>query len=457
MQSLAISRAITLLVLLLAGGARAQDAAQSLDSPLGTGTGLTFSASRDKTALRFGFTRQVIAKDEQQIPRHTGFSWSLALEGAVSDTGSKALLVSPGGDFISPGLTLKLDLGYSSAMAQRTEAYEQACGEFIELLEEREKAKAQASCVREVGRLAKLMAPQVDVSEAKQCSEALTALSQAVSEAELEKLRPSVRARYLELLDEGMEDTSGQVNAAIARVRKALEPPANGGPKKKRFASCEELRSEDPEAYDRIIGPHRLPDYRYRFAINGIAETRSARYVPVGEGGPDLATTESWLGELFGAALEARMTYKGRMVLGAQAGYRQTLELTSIEVCRTSVQGSYSSRSCRQAVLGEPKPQDALFLTVGLLFSPLGASWPSGLEPGVEFLGRFQTTEGPGRSFFERGSNSLRLSLPIFVSNREDPWGLRAGVAPEYSLVLGDASQSVFSVSLFVGAGPLLK
>jgi hypothetical protein len=41
--------------------------------------------------------------------------------------------------------------------------------------------------------------------------------------------------------------------------------------------------------------------------------------------------------------------------------------------------------------------------------------------------------DGSQIELFDSKSFAYRFSVPVFVSQKEDPWGLRAGIAPEYN------------------------
>lgn len=457
-----MNRTLVLLLLLAPWySAGAEDATQSLDSPLGTGTGLTFSTSSTKTALSLGLSQQLVLPQRTEDGKswrkvHTGLRWEGALEGAVQESTSAALLDFASGDVFAPGLRLKLGLAYSSALARDDTEYVEACDTFMNDLEKLRNTEREKRCMAEVGRLAQRF--EIQGPTAEKCAEALGEVAGRIPRA---MLRASVQRELDVLLDthlDPMKDVSAATAKALEKVGKDLSEPGAPKKKEKKFSSpCGAEPDLEPGAeedlYAKTLEPYAKAQlHDVVITLSGLAATHSIAYRDaLADGSFDLATAQTWTRATFGAALDATYLFSGWLQSGIRVGYEQKVTAKPVEICTTTAQGPLSTRSCTSAALGRPDPSNVLAGVAAIQLSPMTADFLGNLAFGAQLLARIETVATQSAPWFASGTWGGSVTAPLFFSGSGDPWGLKAGLAPQVTFAAGSEAKPAFGVLLFVG------
>jgi hypothetical protein len=431
--------------------AGADDASQTLESPLAVGSGITIAASKEETALRIGLA--------SQFAFNTAVWWQVGLQGSVEGDDSKQVFSLADG--FSPGASVKLGLGYSSFDPGQ---YVAACNQVMGKKRQHLQAAHEAKCLAKVDQLASAMSLSLPPPAAGEKCQARAqrlliaadgAPAAPAGAAPAAAPAPSVRRsasaeRELEAL---REKTNPDPVAKLTRELVELLAPAdlalNGG--------CAALANdEDPEIsadYARLARRYENGGRFFKVALNALGSLKEVAYRPAQGSAFDLSDSQTALVGLPGVSLDF-VYYAPPLAAGLQLGYSRTSNEAPVAVCGIATQmteemADFQARDCTQASLGKPETASSLFVGAALELEPLAHI--GNLLLGGELLARLTTAETSGVDLFEKDSWNAELTLPLFVAAEDAPDGLRAGFAPQLGVPFKESKDVAFTVQMFVG------
>lgn len=424
-----VATSVAILVSAAAPTAKSEDATQNLVSPLGTGTGVSFAAARTKEQLSLGIEQQFL----------TYWQWNLAIQAGTEDKdAAKFFTIGSGGQ---TGATLKIGAG-SSTFAKRNPEREAACTAIIEEYVCYDNAKKLAAAVGETddsGTCDEILARIGKVPNSSDRSQLLKAIAISLKGKELNNVAKDSLANLRHVFampEQGETDTGGPVMPGCTEVKQKA-----GG----------YIRA----MYDTTVKPHPRAKTYYRWNLSALVSYTPIDYRPkAADGTIDFASDETWNKPLPGVVLEGTIYY-GALITGLSLRAQRLVDSKLSDVCETDTSGRLSARSCEKAQIGAPAPYTLLGTTFALSVNPLVEENLGGIRPGVQFLTDFATVNGgkkaDGSALFAGGSYRVTFSVPIFLAGFDAPWGVRAGIAPQYLISTSDKGKSEVQFLLFVG------
>lgn len=445
-----------------ASTARADDATQSLRSPLSPGTGATLEAAADKTSLRLGLLQQ----------EKSGLAWQFALEAALESEQETAALFSSGTG-VSPGVLAKASVGYSEGLGGDDTKYVGQCTAFKDAVKKQIEANRQVKCFKALGELGVTLGitfqaqPGVTCADATKAFVALPAVTSTLS-----GLDPVARKALEALIHEALPQDSKDrvVSSRSATLSGALRGDSAEKKKQKveKFLSCEawyqRLATRHPEltknqrdslrrTYEDTVRAAE-DTVRLKLFASGFITYTQRDFIPVGaDSQVQFGSEETWRTGLPGGSIDLSL-FTGPLRIGVQAGYERIDANTAREVCETTTDGDFSIRDCGRFVVGQPRSSNSTFGTMVVGINPIPYE-VLGLHPGVQLGLRVATSErvqedGDEVELFDEDSWGFTTTLPVFLADADAPWGLRAGFAPQW--IQDAANGSSFRLLLFVGS-----
>ena len=449
--------------------ANADDATQELRSPLSPGTGATLEASKSKKALRLGLAHQT---------KKRGLYWQGALEASADDVESTPLFSLSGP---SSGVTMKVGLGYSTFAATDWSQYGATCGKMRGALRAAAKAKAANECLNKVRSLATaLSVPTFQPNPGDSCAGAVLRLATALNLQTDPSTLPASTDRATRRALEELYFTAAAIGAdgnataeappsalvLASEIRKTLSPSKNDdGEAGEQQEGCNdfaaaigkksdgERTAEETAALLAFLAAERAaPTVFAKISLNGLIGYQSVSYRSMNAGVPDLATARTAAASTPGATLDVAL-YSGPLRGGIQLGYQRVMGAQLVDVCSVVSQPGYETRDCKKAALGEPDSRNTVFLTMATALDPLlSGKWMGNAILGSEFLVQLRSIDSSNQKLLSSKTYSSTLSLPVFFAQKDAPWGLRAGLAPQVMLYSADGKKTESSILLFVGS-----
>lgn len=474
--------------------ASTEDGTQRLDSPLGVGTGATFSASKSKDSLVVSLAGQTAR----------GLIWQTSVEGAVEDKESASVVSL--GDGFTPGVGFKLGVGIGSFEAGPDPDYVMACKGFMAEVTLRRRVEQDALCKKQVEALAEQFGKGKDTVSVSCAASAIRLAGElhigtANEDASLSDLTPAARAALSETLGSAIlratPDTplSASVaqpstspierriveerqdeqtalsqldpttraallkNAKVAQGAKKIEelkPGTKAADKDKKtieVLSCNEVGTEAKESwvkdlYKKTVLVHDI-GVQYRLMINLLGAVKQSSYRAQDASGQyDLKTKEAATAFLPGVSLDLAAYYRA-LIGGLGVGYNRSTDPTLVEICNVTTVGTYIARDCTKASLGKPKVGNELFVTAAFQINPITRAFGN-VVPGVEVFARISSKDTDAELLSSHSWTGL-VSLPIFLAGADAPNGLRAGFAPELTIPTKTDDKTDLALLLFVG------
>jgi hypothetical protein len=407
------------------GAAQTADATQNFVSPLGAGNGGTLSVT-DKSAV-------ISATIDQSFDR-SGF-WQVGVSGAADK--NNTALVYDSSDTDAPGFKAKIGGGYSSFQSVVTTDYTRDSAKFLR----------EAWCMDIVKSINHTLSSPLAVSNSDACGAVIASLQQAISEKSLSsnvdaKTLPAI-ARILSDLTTApylSDDLCGEIKQ---HAKDAYDYcPGSGKPIKTAYDQSTVYAA----AYASLMQAP-LPTFYYKVSLNYTPTLVSTDYRAVVGGVPDLADSHHWQRFLSAGALDLSF-YDAAWSGGLELGYGDTVTITQSNVCNTTTSGSYSSQTCKMAMIGEPAPVETFSATMTIqnstLLSPLTSG---GFRPGFQLVAHYERpTDG--------SSHLAYVSVPIYAASPSSPLKLVFGIEPMWMWNTNPKVGNSFNVTLFVGARP---
>lgn len=425
--------------------AAVEDATQSLSSPLSAGSGATFTATKDKTALTAAIAWQVPSKVVHEL--------RLGISGATGGTGDRALLFSSADGF-APGVAGKFGVAYSSARNVDVSSYTRTSTAFLN----------EAFCLDLAVKLAQALGVNLSPGARFSCVDAWPQVDdeQIPSSASTEAKAAIAKARdvlksYMQVRSpmEPLSESTLKTTADVVKLEKARQAACDALKKDADALyacpapepSVEDVRALHRDVYARMFASESpLPDLYFDVIASYAPSLVKVDFAPIVAGAPVLSDVTRKNQFLQGATLDIPIYYR-EVAAGVQLGYTETLDLEPVKVCKTTTQGEFSSQSCKDAVLGEPDPKHSFTLTGTVAYVPTLRRGAASLIGGVQVLARAQWIEG--------GTQKYRLALPLYVTQNQTPIArLVAGIQPTLDWKGGEHGPPDLSVFLFVGARP---
>jgi hypothetical protein len=451
--------AVAVGLLLCSSQARADDAAQRLESPLSPGSGVTFAASKRQDSLTIGLASQMSG----------GLYLQGAIAGKVEDKESASLFSLASG--VTPGVAVKLGIGYSSFQTTDTSRYEAACKRIIDRIREKAKKERDDTCRAKATELVGFLDLKVADVPAASCKAAVVDLlnqysartaAQAASPAPAGSaptpaaaLRGSTIRALEDLADSSLDDSWAKAARTARQLIALLRPEPDEG-EEVETKSCEDqvAESDDPEIkelYQKEVRPVTPSGPFVKLTANALGEVKQYDYRPVDSSGKaDLANAQQLVPFLPGASVDLAVFYRA-WTFGSQIGYARSTHPSVVEICDTTTQGTFSTRNCGTGVIGKPRLSDSMFVGAAVQLNPISMLAFGDLVPGAEFLIRVTSTSGRGMSLLAGHSFETGMVLPIFVGGKDAPNGLRAGLAPELTIPSASDAETDFTIQMFVG------
>ena len=439
------SAAILILAVLAASAQTAQDkgtdATQSFVSPLGLGTGATLAVTSKGTDVTAAVARQLV-----NSPLNF---WQVGVSGATDKNGQASVYSSRDSD--APGFKAKVGLGYSSFIKLRT-AYTRTAGEFL----------LQAWCRDLVTNVDKSLAanrqPNVEsvahVPADASCREAVDLEKGALAASPPidASQQPDSKAKALDtLILQQLDNIANnltpvtQLNAcgALKDTGPSYDLCPDSGKKQKSLTDQE-------KAYPKIAVAVEAPSkFQWKTWASWAPTLNSTPYRPVTDGVADLANKQNWT-KLLNSGVGDVALYYGSLALGVEAGYGQTVQIKTQNVCNNTTSGTYVAQQCDMAMLGVPKPSNSWLLSGVLQVTPLpllgkGAT----IVPGAQVQYSYTAPES--------GGHYSELAVPIYLAPSLNPMSFVFGVQPTWDWNTDPKVGNKFFVTLFVGARPPLS
>src|SRR5258706_6811204 len=411
-----------------AGTGGSGDQTQSIISPLGLGSGGTLSVAQKGTT--------VSASVEGQLSRAVVNFWQVGTSGTTNTNGQATVYSST--DAGAPGFKAKIGAGYSSFLATDFSSYTGAGANF----------QAQVWCIRIAAVLSGKTDSQGAGNQPADCGVAAKAASDALEKSNSDQKAKDLNQKLLTLLQDAAGDPQAHQQAVCSQLKNAGADayklcPDSGQP----IPTVEELRGTFPKLYAQYVTPHAPPTFYYKVSLNWSPTLVTTDYRAVVNGTADLATNKHWSNMLSSFALDAA-AYYAAWSFGLELGYGKTVNIVQQSVCTTTMNGTYSTQQCKNAMIGEPDPMSTTPATAAAVYTPAGSGVTfSLLRPGIEVLASVEKPSGAS-------GHKSQLAIPLFVAPINSPMKFVVGLQPTWTWNSEPKQQNDFSVLLYVGARP---
>jgi hypothetical protein len=424
----------TLLLVPCLAQEKGSDATQSFVSPLGPGTGATVVITQKSTDITAAVQRQMNS-------RGVNF-WQFGISGALDKNGQQSVYSSYEPD--APGFKAKLGVGRSSFYKLRPDL-DQTSTAFL----------GQAWCRDILNTVNQLLPHPALVANGATCKEALQAVMTAFA------LSPPVDTAGKPDAKAIAEDTLAfnQLGAAAdvldEKTRKNIcgifhkagsdlfKTCPDSGQKTKELTEQQEAY---PDLAKRVVVLGEPPNFQWKLWGSWAPTLTSAPYRAVTDGVADLATKQTWT-KLLNTGVGDFAAYYGAWAFGLEAGYGQTVQITTQNICKNTTSDSYTAQKCDLAMLGQPKPTNAWMFSGTLQVSPLpGLGKGTSISPGAEIVFSYSAPTS--------GGHTSELGVPFYFGSSTAPMSFVFGIQPTWDWNTDPKIGNKFSVSLFAGARP---
>ena len=403
------------------------DPTQSFASPLGLGTGATLAVT--------GKGASVTASIERQVVSPAVNFWQVAVLGTTNKNGQTVVFSSRDAD--APGFKGKVGLGKSSFIKQRP-IYTKTGGDFLR----------EAWCRDLLAVVNKtLTAPATTIQRGTTCHDAILAVQAALANSP--GLNADTKTVDTLVVTQLAGISDGVTLSQQAAVCNALKTQANlyqfCPDSSKVIKSVEDQRTVYPELYSGIVlgQPGKL---QWKIWGSWAPTLTSADYRAVNNGVADLVTKLHWT-QLLNTGLGDLAFYYGRLALGAEGGFGQTVQISTQNVCSNLTSGTFTSQKCDTAMIGKPNPTNAWMGSATLELTPLPILGKGALiNPGVQTVFSYTAPTS--------GGHTSELAVPFFFAPSVAPMKFVFGVQPTWDWNTDPKVGNKFSVTLFIGARP---
>jgi hypothetical protein len=417
-----------------ADATKGTDPTQSFVSPLGMGTGATVSVTQKGTEVTTAIGGQIIK---------TPFNlWQLGLSGTTNTNGQATVYSSHQAD--APGFKGKFALGHSS-MRQKWTKFTLSAGQF----------RLQAWC-RDLLKVIDGGLPTAGAANIPtnvDCGSAIPLEKRALDSSPPVDPITKKPDEKLAGQDEYVLDQLTSILDSLTALQQyktcsALNSlpifyavcPGSGSEK-----SVEDERKQYPDLYQVISEPSK---FQWKLTGAWSPTLTSVAYRPVTNGVADLSSKQNWT-QLLSSGVGDIALYYGSLAFGGEAGYGQTVQIKTQNVCNNTTSGTYTAQSCDIAMLGKPDPMNSKLASATLQISPLPIlGKTSALSLGAQAIFSYAAPDP--------GGHSSELAVPFYIAPKASQMSFVVGIQPTWDRNTDPTIGNKFSISVFVGARPQL-
>ena len=419
---------------------KGSDPSQSFVSPLGLGTGATIATTQNGPSLTAAIARQVF---------HPGINfWQVGFSGTTDTNGQASVYSSHQSD--APGFKGKVGLGYSSFIRFRP-VFTRTAGEFL----------TQAWCRDEVSEVNKTLpaAGQIKIAGATDCKDAVAMeqdalkatppvdqdgnvvpATQKADQQLLKALADAVQARANNQENLGPLDRQNVCKSLKDNKNFYHFCPDSGDPQK--------METDQEEKYPGLDTYTKDAPSKFQWKIWGswAPTLTSTSYRNVNNGVADLADKQNWT-KLLNSGVGDVAFYYGRLALGLEGGFGETVDIKAQNICNNTMSGTYTAQQCSMAMVGKPMPKNTWLGSGTLQVAPLPIfEKMASLSSGAQIIYSYAAPTS--------GGHSSELAIPLYLSPSATQMSFVIGIQPTWDWNTDPTIGQKFSVSVFVGVRP---
>jgi hypothetical protein len=398
------------------------DPTQNFVSPLGLGTGATLAATSKGTSVSAAFERQLVSSTVNFL--------QVGISGTTDKNGQALVYSSHEAD--APGFKGKIGIGRSSFIKERP-IYTATGGDFLR----------QAWCRDLLSVVNKsLAAKAVSIPRGADCSTVVRLVQAALMASPPADPKAAALDNQVVVQLAGIASTLTMDQQSTECDALKDQPTFYQFCPAQLYKSVEEQRKNYPELYAKTVFGQ-PSTFQWKVWGSWAPSLSSVDYRAVNAGVPDLATKLQWT-RLLNTGLGDFAFYYGPFEFGIEGGYGQTVQVTTQNVCKNVMSGTFTAQQCDTAMVGKPNPKNAWISSATLNLNPLPAMGKGALvNPGVQIIFSYVAPTS--------GGHSSEIAAPFYLIK------FVFGIQPTWDWNTDPKVGNKFFISLFFGARPEIK